>query len=157
MEGEFSVRLYACLGAPVKSKGVRALAPARRIRRKYEILDASVLDLGLQFRRLWYVSSLRRQRFTMRSWPLPGSIVAGLMLLANAFSAFQTSSPPSLPYAAVHDPQFIPASQTTFMNDDDRVIGLMSGKLAKAFPAGILSQHGLVEDQSPNGPIAITW
>ena len=45
----------------------------------------------------------------------------------------------------------------TFMNDEDRVIGLMAGKTAKAFPAGILSQHGLVEDQSPKGPIAITW
>jgi hypothetical protein len=33
----------------------------------------------------------------------------------------------------------------------------MAGNVAKAYPAGILSQHGLVEDRSPNGPIAITW
>jgi hypothetical protein len=43
------------------------------------------------------------------------------------------------------------------MNRDDRLIGLMAGKVAKAYPAGILSQHGLVQDRSPNGPIAITW
>jgi hypothetical protein len=33
----------------------------------------------------------------------------------------------------------------------------MSGRAAKAYPAGILAQHGLVEDSSPSGPIAITW
>lgn len=77
-------------------------------------------------------------------------------LLAGRLLAVQIA-PPRLPYAAVHDPQFISVPDAAFMNDDDRVIGLMSGKIAKAYPAGILSQHGLVEDQSPKGPIAITW
>jgi uncharacterized protein DUF3179 len=84
------------------------------------------------------------------------SILIGSGLLASAALA-QTAAPPSLPYTAVHDPQFIGAAEATFMHDDDRVIGLMVGKTAKAYPAGILSQHGLVEDQSPQGPIAITW
>jgi len=84
------------------------------------------------------------------------SVVLGVFL-ANGVPASQSPAPPSLPYAAVHDPQFMRASDATFMNDEDRVIGVMSGKTAKAFPAGILSQHGLVDDQSPNGPIAITW
>jgi hypothetical protein len=92
----------------------------------------------------------------MRSWSIPGSVVVGL-LMANALPAGQTAPPNDLPYTAVHDPQFLRVSDTTFMKDDDRVIGLMSGKVAKAYPAGILSQHGLVEDQSPSGPIAITW
>ena len=87
---------------------------------------------------------------------LAASVVAGAFLV-NGMSAFQTPAPPSLPYAAVHDPQFISAGDATFMNDEDRVIGLMSGKTAKAYPAGILSQHGLVQDRSPKGPIAITW
>jgi hypothetical protein len=93
---------------------------------------------------------------TLRSWSFSGPVVAGL-LLATALPAGQTAPPKDLPYTAVHDPQFIRVPDATFMNDDDRVIGLMSGQLAKAFPAGILSQHGLVEDQSPSGPIAITW
>ena len=92
----------------------------------------------------------------MGSWSIPGSVVVGL-LLANALPAGQTPPPKDLPYTAVHDPQFLRVSDATFMKDDDRVIGLMSGKVAKAYPAGILSQHGLVEDQSPSGPIAITW
>ena len=83
-------------------------------------------------------------------------VVVGVSL-ANGAPASQSPTPPSLPYAAVHDPQFISASDASFMNDEDRVIGVTMGETAKAFPAGILSQHGLVEDQSPKGPIAITW
>jgi hypothetical protein len=87
---------------------------------------------------------------------LEASLIGGLILSGGGIAAAQ-NPPPSLPYAAVHDPQFISAADATFMRDDDRVIGLMSGTTAKAYPAGILSQHGLVEDRSPDGPIAITW
>jgi hypothetical protein len=54
-----------------------------------------------------------------------------------------------LPYTAVHDPQFILASSATFLHEQDCVIGITAGTVAKAYPAAILSQHGLVEDQSP--------
>jgi hypothetical protein len=82
--------------------------------------------------------------------------VATLVLVGSAI-AFAQESKENLPYAAVHNPEFISAPTATFMNADDRVIGLMSGKTAKAYPAGILAQHGLVEDDSPSGPIAVTW
>ena len=86
------------------------------------------------------------------------SLVAIAVLSGRAPApAAQTAAPPSLPYAAVHDPEFISAAAAGFMSDEDRVIGVITGKTAKAFPAGILSQHGLVEDRSPTGQIAITW
>ena len=86
------------------------------------------------------------------------SLVSVVLAGGSAFLSAQSApAPASLPYAAVHDPEFISAAAATFMNDEDRVIGVTSGTVAKAFPAGILSQHGLVEDQSPKGPIAITW
>jgi hypothetical protein len=69
----------------------------------------------------------------------------------------QEPKPQNLPYVAVHNPEFISAPAASFMNADDRVIGLTSGKNAKAYPAGILAQHGLVEDDLPSGPIAVTW
>jgi len=72
-------------------------------------------------------------------------------------AAAQEKAQPRLPYKAVHGPQFISASEATFLHGPDRVIGVMNGASAKAYPAAILSQHGLVEDQSPSGPIAITW
>ena len=87
---------------------------------------------------------------------LPACLIALAIPASNA--APQTAAPSTrLPYAAIHDPQFISVADATFMSDDDRVIGLVSGKTAKAYPAAILSQHGLVEDQLPKGPIAITW
>jgi hypothetical protein len=79
--------------------------------------------------------------------------VAGSLL--PGFAAAQ--EPAALPYVAVHDPQFISVTEATFLSAGDRVIGLMAGTVAKAYPAAILSQHGLVEDRSPSGPIAVTW
>ena len=83
--------------------------------------------------------------------------VLGTLALGSASAIAQTASPQNLPYAAVHNPEFFAPPAATFMNAEDRVIGLMSGKTAKAYPAGILAQHGLVQDDSPSGPIAITW
>ena len=83
--------------------------------------------------------------------------LAGALLVATAAAAQEAPAAASLPYVAVHDPEFLAAADATFMHDEDRVIGLTTGKTAKAFPAAILSQHGLVEDRSPSGPIAVTW
>jgi hypothetical protein len=83
--------------------------------------------------------------------------IAAALLAVGASPAFQTPAKPSLPYVAIEHPDFIPASQVTFMTDRDRLIGVSDGKIAKAYPAGILAQHGLVEDQFAAGPIAVTW
>lgn len=83
--------------------------------------------------------------------------LAWMALSARATHAAQKPAEARLPYTAVHDPQFVPASSASFLHDSDRVIGVATGTVAKAYPAAILSQHGLVEDQSPTGPIAITW
>ena len=80
-----------------------------------------------------------------------------LFIVLGTSAAAQKQPQERLPYTAIHDPQFIPASSATFVHDPDRIIGIVSGRTAKAYPAAILSQHGLVEDQSPSGPIAITW
>lgn len=84
-------------------------------------------------------------------------LISTFALHDSARAVAQTPTPQNLPYVAVHDPEFLAAAAATFMNAEDRVIGLMSGATAKAYPAGILAQHGLVEDRSPKGPIAVTW
>jgi hypothetical protein len=90
---------------------------------------------------------------------LPATLVlfATVAWCGPAIADAQAPLAQSLPYVAVHDPEFVAAPAASFMTADDRVIGLMSGKTAKAYPAGILAQHGLVQDDSPTGPIAITW
>lgn len=86
-------------------------------------------------------------------------LASALLAVACMYLAAPVSSAPQkwLPYVAVHNPQFISPAAATFLHDDDRVIGVLTGQSAKAFPAAILAQHGLVEDQSADGPIAITW
>jgi hypothetical protein len=87
----------------------------------------------------------------MRS--IPASLF-GVLLLADAASAFQKAP---LPYKSIDNPEFIPASAATFLHEPDRLIGITSGQTVKAYPAAILAQHGVVIDQMPDGPIAVTW
>jgi len=66
-------------------------------------------------------------------------------------------TPPMLPYVAVHEPVFVPASHAAFAMDDDLVIGVAQGRTAKAYMALDLGQHGSVDDRMPDGPIEVTW
>jgi Protein of unknown function (DUF3179) len=95
--------------------------------------------------------------FQVKGAAMKTCLLSILLVAFSATMAGQKQTEGRLPYAAIHDPQFIPASSATFLHDPDRVIGVVTGRMAKAYPAAILSQHGLVEDQSPSGPIAITW
>ena len=92
----------------------------------------------------------------MRSAPAAG-IPAALLLAATSAVAFQAPAKANLPYKAIENPEFISAREAAFMTDRDRMIGVIGGKIAKAYPAGILAQHGLVQDKLPDGPIAVTW
>jgi hypothetical protein len=93
----------------------------------------------------------------MKSTVATVALFGALVPFGPPIAFAQEPTTQNLPYVAVHQPEFISASAATFMSADDRVIGLTSGKTAKAFPAGILAQHGLVEDDSDRGPIAVTW
>jgi septum formation inhibitor-activating ATPase MinD len=77
-----------------------------------------------------------------------------LMTLCGALGVAQQKS---LPYKTVDHPEFVPASQASFVADSDRVIGVMDGKQAKAYLAADLAQHGVVQDRLGSGPIAVTW
>jgi len=92
----------------------------------------------------------------MRNSTTEGTILALLFATGGVF-AFQASPKPSLPYMAIENPEFIRAQEARFMSDRDRMIGIVDGRIAKAYPAGILAQHGLVQDTVAEGPIAVTW
>lgn len=85
-------------------------------------------------------------------------IVAAAVGILGGGSAFAAAaSPQRMPYTTVDHPQFVPASEATFMSAGDLLIGVSSGGVAKAYPAALLARHGVVQDQMPDGPIAITW
>ena len=83
-----------------------------------------------------------------------------LMLLAGRSAlviAQAPQAPPMMPYTAIHQPEFVPASEATFLQDDDILLGVTSGAVARAFPAADLAQHGAVFNQLPDGPVSVTW
>jgi len=62
-----------------------------------------------------------------------------------------------MPYLAILQPRFVPAAEASFLQDDDILIGVARGNVAKAYPAADLAQHGSVNDQMPDAPIEVTW
>ena len=79
------------------------------------------------------------------------------LLAGIALVLAQTAQGPPLPYTAIHQPEFVTAAEARFLEDDDILLGVTSGKVAKAFPAADLTQHGAVSDTMPDGPISVTW
>lgn len=80
--------------------------------------------------------------------------MAGIASAAQTKNAKKTAS---LPYTTIDHPQFVSASQASFLGSKDMVLGVTDGKVAKAYPSAILAQHGVVQDQMSDGPIAVTW
>ena len=86
--------------------------------------------------------------------------ISALIVLVAGIAAplfAQTPLGTPMPYTAIHQPEFVAASEATFLQDDDILLGVTSGSVAKAYPAADLSQHGAVSDQVPDGPISVTW
>lgn len=84
-------------------------------------------------------------------------ILAAIAMVFVVHSAPAQTKKPDLPYVTIDHPQFIAASEATFLSPNDILIGVTDGKTAKAYPAAILAQHGVVQDQMADGPIAVTW
>ena len=85
------------------------------------------------------------------------TLVAAMGAALTPQSATAQVKKPDLPYVTIDHPQFISASQATFLSPNDMLIGVTDGTTAKAYPAAILAQHGVVQDQMADGPIAVTW
>jgi quercetin dioxygenase-like cupin family protein len=81
-----------------------------------------------------------------------------ILFLLAAFGEVHAQTPAGqLPYTAIHNPEFVTAAEATFLQDDDILLGISSGKVAKAYPAADLTQHGAVSDTLPDGPVSVTW
>jgi NADH:ubiquinone oxidoreductase subunit 4 (subunit M) len=83
--------------------------------------------------------------------------IAVVAVIGSSSAFAQNTAPKAMPYSTVDHPEFVSASQTTFLSRSDILIGISNGDIAKAYPAAILAQHGCVQDQMADGPIAVTW
>ena len=54
-------------------------------------------------------------------------------------------------------PEFVEASQATFLKDEDRVIGVTGEGVSKAYPAAAVTWHHGVEDRIGRLPVFVTW
>jgi len=93
---------------------------------------------------------------TAKQWT---STVLRLVLVIGTAAPILAQAPQGtpMPYTAIHRPEFVGASEATFLQDDDILLGVTSGNVAKAYPAADLTQHGAVFDRVPDGPISVTW
>ena len=58
---------------------------------------------------------------------------------------------------AIDSPTFLPAARAVSMRDDEPVIGVVSGREARAYPTWLLNAHEVVNDRLGGRPILVTW
>jgi len=58
---------------------------------------------------------------------------------------------------SINHPRFIKIKKVDYLNDDDIVIGLTRGNIARAYPTRILVWHEIVNDIIGNDPVVITY
>lgn len=57
---------------------------------------------------------------------------------------------------AIHDPRFVPSDQAT-LRPDEKVLGLVVGGEARAYPLIDMDRHEIVDDVVGGTPVAATW
>ncbi|WP_028670214.1 DUF3179 domain-containing protein [Saccharospirillum impatiens] len=65
--------------------------------------------------------------------------------------------PPRDGIPAIDDPRFETADKANWLQPDDRVLGLVIGGDARAYPVAILNWHEIVNDEIAGQPIAVTF
>lgn len=95
--------------------------------------------------------------------------LAALVAVAPLLAGFDLSSsrvpedeivsggPPKDGIPAIVRPKLVPASEAGFLEPDDRVVGLVVGGEARAYPLRILNWHEVVNDAVDGKPIAVTY
>ena len=68
-----------------------------------------------------------------------------------------SGGPPKDGIPAILAPEFVPASAADFLRETDRVVGLLIGNEAKAYPIKVLNWHEVVNDKLGKTPIAVTY
>ncbi|MBL4885359.1 MAG: DUF3179 domain-containing protein [Planctomycetaceae bacterium] len=65
--------------------------------------------------------------------------------------------PPKDGIPAISKPQFISATQATYLKPEDRVIGVHLENISRAYPIAILNYHEIINDKIGKLPIAVSY
>lgn len=68
-----------------------------------------------------------------------------------------SGGPPKDGIPAILAPVFIKAAQAGFLDEQDRILGLVEGGEAKAYPIKILNWHEIVNDTLAGKPVLVTY
>lgn len=95
---------------------------------------------------------------------LTAALLAGWFLsgfsLDNAIvpkNEILSGGPPKDGIPAIMEPQFVTADKVDFLRDDDPVIGIVIGAVARAYPIRILNWHEVVNDTLNGIPLVVTF
>ena len=58
---------------------------------------------------------------------------------------------------AIDAPEFMPAKEVKFLDDNDLILAVTIDKTTRVYPAKILQMHEIVNDKIGNTPIAVTY
>jgi len=65
--------------------------------------------------------------------------------------------PPKDGIPAISNPRFVSAAEATYLQPQDRVVGVVADQDVRAYPLKILNYHEIVNDRINNTPIAVTY
>lgn len=68
-----------------------------------------------------------------------------------------SGGPPKDGIPAILKPQFVDQQSAEFLLDDDQVIGVEIGGIARAYPIRILNWHEVVNDTIGDTPLVVTF
>lgn len=84
----------------------------------------------------------------------PSFDLSNAVIPANEIHA---GGPPKDGIPALTDPRMIAAQEAAYLQPADRVIGVVRGQDARAYPLRILNYHEIVNDRLDGVPIAVTY
>jgi hypothetical protein len=58
---------------------------------------------------------------------------------------------------AINAPRFVAAAAASFLQEDERVLGIRRHGITRAYPVAILNWHEIVNDVFAGEPVAVTW
>jgi len=87
----------------------------------------------------------------------PAPMEFDLSMIAIPRDEVLAGGPPKDGIPALTRPKFVLAEKATYLGDEDRVIGLVSGDQAKAYPLKILNYHEIINDSLGDLSVAVTY
>jgi hypothetical protein len=69
----------------------------------------------------------------------------------------ESGGPPKDGIPALFAPRFVPADQASYLNADERVLGVAYNDIVKAYPIKILNYHEIANDQFGDAAVAVTF